>query len=80
MFDSDRTWFCKQLKTEDAKRISEDLNSAINRNNHAEATQLFQKVKKYMKKRIDENYFPQLKESICVYQSLLFQKILHSLL
>lgn len=57
MFDSDRTWFCKQLKTEDAKRISEDLNSAINRNNHAEATQLFQKVKKYMKKRIDENYF-----------------------
>lgn len=45
MFDSDRTWFCKQLKTEDAKRISEDLNSAINRNNHAEATQLFQKVK-----------------------------------
>lgn len=26
-------------------------------NNHAEAIQLYQKVKKYMKKRINENYF-----------------------
>jgi hypothetical protein len=57
MFDSDRTWFCKQLKTEKAKQISEDLNSAINKNHHAEATQLFQQIKKYMKKRVDENYF-----------------------
>ena len=57
MFKSNKTWFCKQLKTEDAKQIGESLNQAINNNNHAEATRLFQKVKKYMKKRINENYF-----------------------
>ena len=26
MFDSNKTWFCKQLRTEDAKQISEQLN------------------------------------------------------
>lgn len=57
MFDSNRTWFCKELKTEDAKKIGDDLAIAIESNNHAEATKLFQKVKKYMKKRVDENYF-----------------------
>lgn len=57
MFDSNKTWFCKGLKTEDAKQIGEDLNSAINNNNHAEATRLFDMVKKHMKKRINENYF-----------------------
>ena len=29
MFDSDKTWFCKQLRTEDAKQIGEQLNIAI---------------------------------------------------
>ena len=57
MFDSNRTWFCKGLITEEAKKIGEDLVKAIDSNNHAEATELFNKVKKYMKKRIDENYF-----------------------
>ena len=60
MFDSNRTWFCKELKTEEAKKIGVDLANAIHNNNHAEATQLFQKVKKYMKKRVDENYFSPL--------------------
>lgn len=57
MFISNKTWFCKELKTEDAKKICEDLAKAIENNNHAEATLLYQKVKKYMKKRINENYF-----------------------
>ncbi|MEE1283188.1 MAG: hypothetical protein UHK60_13210 [Acutalibacteraceae bacterium] len=57
MFDSNKTWFCKNLKIEDAKLISKDLKLAIEQKNHAEATRLFQKVKKYMQKRINENYF-----------------------
>ena len=57
MFDSNKTWFCRELETKDAKKIAEDLAIAIDNNNHAEATKLFQKVKKYMKKRINENYF-----------------------
>lgn len=57
MFVSNKTWFCKQLKTEDAKQIGESLNLAKNSNNHAEATRLFQKVKQYMRERINENYF-----------------------
>ena len=55
MFDSNKTWFCKQLRTEDAKQISEQLNIAISEADHSEATKLFQKVKKYMKIRINEN-------------------------
>lgn len=49
MFDSNKTWFCKQLRTKDAKQISEQLNIAISEADHSEATKLFQKVKKYMK-------------------------------
>lgn len=61
MFDSNKTWFCKQLRTEDAKQIGEQLNIAISEAYHSEATKLFQKVKKYMKIRINENYFLPLK-------------------
>ena len=61
MFDSNKTWFCKQLRTEDAKQISEQLNIAISEADHSEAIKLFQKVKKYMKIRINENYFLPLK-------------------
>ena len=61
MFDSNKTWFCKQLQTEDAKQISEQLNIAISEADHSEAIKLFQKVKKYMKIRINENYFLPLK-------------------
>ena len=61
MFDSNKTWFCKQLRTEDAKQIGEQLNIAISEADHSEATKLFQKVKKYMKIRINENYFLPLK-------------------
>ena len=47
MFDSNKTWFCKQLRTEDAKQIGEQLNIAISEAYHSEATKLFQKVKIY---------------------------------
>lgn len=57
MFDSDKTWFCKKFKTEEAKQLSEELDLAIRSSDHAQSTELFQKVKKHMKKRIDENYF-----------------------
>lgn len=57
MFNTDKTWFCSGLATEAAKNIHAELEKAEQNNNHAEATRLFQKVKKYMKKRINENYF-----------------------
>lgn len=67
MFDSNKTWFCKQLKTDDAREISKNLELAIKENNHSEATLLFQKIKKYMKKRIDENYFSPIKAvNVCL--------------
>lgn len=69
MFDSNKTWFCKQLRTEDAKQISEQLNIAISEADHSEATKLFQKVKKYMKIRINENYFYHLKIFIHAWQN-----------
>lgn len=62
MFESNRTWFCKKVKIEDAKQISKNLGLAINGNNHSEATKLFNSVKKYMKMRIDQNYFSPVKK------------------
>ena len=57
MFTSNRTWFCKGLETEKAKEIAAKLNDAIEDGNHAEATELFNQLKKYMRKRIKENFF-----------------------
>lgn len=48
MFDSNKTWFCKQLRTEDAKQISEQLNIAISEADHSEATKLFENVKLFL--------------------------------
>ena len=56
MFTSNRTWFCKGLETEKAKEIAAKLNDAIEDGNHAEATELFNQLKKYMRKRIFERY------------------------
>lgn len=67
MFDSNKTWFCSDLKTEEAKQVGIELEDAIKNNNHSEATLLFQKVKKYMKKRVTENYFSPMKQ---IYQAL----------
>lgn len=47
MFDSNKTWFCKQLRTKDAKQISEQLNIAISEADHSEAIKTFQKSKIY---------------------------------
>ena len=67
MFDSNITWFCSDLKTEAAKQIGIELEEAIKSNNHKEATRLFKKVKKYMKKRVNENYFSPMER---IYQVL----------
>lgn len=56
MFNSNRTWFCNGLETEKAKEIASDLQEAIDDKNHAEATALFNQLKKYMRKRINETY------------------------
>ena len=76
MFDSNKTWFCKQLRTEDAKQIGEQLNIAISEAYHSEDHQNFSKVKKYMKIRINENYFYHLKIFIHAWQNSTSQKIL----
>ena len=57
MFTSNKTWFCRGLETEKAKEIVDKLNDAIDDGNHAEATELFNQLKKYMRKRINDNYF-----------------------
>lgn len=45
MFDSNKTWFCKQLRTEDAKQISEQLNIAISEADHQKPQNFFKKSK-----------------------------------
>ena len=44
MFDSNKTWFCKQLRTEDAKQISEQLNIAISEADHHKTFSKSQKI------------------------------------
>ena len=64
MFRSNQSYFCKNCPTSMAKQISSDLENAITHGNHAEATKLFDKVKKYMQQRIEENYFDPIDDFI----------------
>lgn len=61
MFKNDRTYFSRDITTEEAKRTLEEFEASLEKGTHANSVKLYQKICKQMKERVTQNYFNPIK-------------------